>query len=153
MNSKFKFILGFILGIWLYTEIPLWIKYLPNPLPKQRFTDTWNAPRGDGRKHQGVDIFAKTGTPIQSTTNGIILRVSENKLGGKFVAILSPTLHLHYYAHLHNYAFITPYQWVSQGEVIGYVGKTGNAKTTPAHLHYGIYTYRGAVNPYFLIKQ
>ncbi|MDG6372191.1 M23 family metallopeptidase [Glaesserella parasuis] len=60
---------------------------------------------------------------------------------------------VHYYAHLEEYGDIKRHQWIEQGAVIGTVGDSGNAKGTPPHLHYGIYTPTGAVNPYPLIKQ
>ena len=59
----------------------------------------------------------------------------------------------HYYAHLNKFASVRLYERVKEGQVIGYVGKTGNAKTTPAHLHYGVYLPSGAINPYPLINQ
>ncbi|ASK27403.1 M23 family metallopeptidase [Neisseria chenwenguii] len=124
---------------------------LPNPVPGQRFADTWNGVRIGGRRHQGVDIFAKRGTPVRSTTSGVVLKVGENRLGGKTVSIWSAGRVVHYYAHLEKYADVRRFQWVKRGEVIGYVGDSGNAKGTPPHLHYGIYTPKGAVNPYPLL--
>lgn len=125
---------------------------LPNPLTGQRFIDTWQAARSGGRKHEGVDIFAKRGTPIHSTTSGIIVKIGTNKLGGKFVSIMHGRT-VHYYAHLEDWAELKRHQWIEQGTIIGTVGDSGNAKGTPPHLHYGIYTPTGAVNPFPLIKQ
>ncbi|MVN20964.1 peptidoglycan DD-metalloendopeptidase family protein [Mucilaginibacter arboris] len=98
------------------------------------------------RKHEGVDIFAKKGTPALAAANGIA-QPGENKLGGK-VVFLHPddadyTL---YYAHLDS-QLVHNGQHVSVGDTVGLVGNTGNAKTTPSHLHFGIYTNGGAVNP------
>ena len=98
------------------------------------------------RKHEGIDIFAKKGTPALAAANGIA-QPSENKLGGK-VVFLHPddadyTL---YYAHLDS-QLVHNGQRVSIGDTIGLVGNTGNARTTPSHLHFGIYTNSGAVNP------
>ncbi|KGQ71329.1 peptidase M23 [Chelonobacter oris] len=129
------------------------VQSLPNPLPGQRFSDTWGAARSQGRKHEGVDIFAKRGTPIRSTTKGLVVRIGQNRLGGNVVSIIGPGRVRHYYAHLDGYADIRIFDWVEAGTVIGYVGDSGNAKGTPPHLHYGIYTVGGAVNPYPLIKQ
>lgn len=125
---------------------------LPNPVPNQRFADTWHGMRSGGRKHEGVDIFAKRGTPIYSTTSGVVVKVRQNKLGGKVVSVMTGRT-VHYYAHLEEYGDIKRHQWIEQGTVIGTVGDSGNAKGTPPHLHYGIYTPTGAVNPYPLIKQ
>lgn len=125
---------------------------LSNPLPGQRFADTWMAARGWGRKHEGVDIFAKRGTPIQSTTSGVVVKVGENKLGGRVVSVMTGRT-VHYYAHLEEFGEVKRHQWIEKGHIIGTVGDSGNAKGTPPHLHYGIYTPTGAINPYPLIKQ
>ena len=125
---------------------------LPNPVKGKRFDDTWGAARSQGRRHEGVDIFAKKNTPIRSTTPGIVTKIGRNRLGGKVIGIQGPGA-WHYYAHLNKFASIRLYERVKEGQVIGYVGKTGNAKTTPAHLHYGVYLPSGAINPYPLINQ
>ncbi|MCG3861875.1 M23 family metallopeptidase, partial [Psychrobacter sp. Ps5] len=59
----------------------------------------------------------------------------------------------HYYAHLEDYADISPNDWVNAGDIIGYVGDSGNAKGTPPHVHYGIYINGSAVNPYPLLQK
>ena len=126
---------------------------LPSPLPEQPLTDTWGAARSQGRSHEGIDIFAARGTPIQSTTQGIVRKVGENNLGGRVVVVVGPGGAGHYYAHLEDYADITPDDWVNVGDIIGYVGDSGNAKGTPPHVHYGIYINGSAVNPYPLLQK
>ena len=126
---------------------------LPNPLPKQHLTDTWGAARSQGRSHEGIDIFAERGTPIQATTQGIISKVGENTLGGRVVVVIGPGGAGHYYAHLEDYADISPNDWVNAGDTIGYVGDSGNAKGTSPHVHYGIYINGSAVNPYPLLQK
>lgn len=126
---------------------------LPNPVPKHRFIDTWGAPRGGGRKHEGVDIFAKRGTPIVSNINGVVWKLENNRLGGTSVWLIGAGGAAHYYTHLDKYGDVRPYQYVKRGHVIGYVGNTGNARTTPPHLHYGIYVRGKAVNPYTLLNK
>lgn len=127
---------------------------LPNPLPGQRFVDTWGAARSQGRRHEGVDIFAPRDTPILATTPGVVLNVGENRLGGRTVMILGPGGQRHYYAHLERYREdLQEGDWVEAGDVVGYVGDSGNAQGTPPHLHYGIYTGSGAINPYGLLEQ
>lgn len=125
---------------------------LPNPVAGQHFIDSWHSPRSGGRKHEGVDIFSPRGTPIRSTTSGLVVRIGTNRLGGKVVSVMTGRT-VHYYAHLEDYGNISRHQWIEQGEIIGTVGDSGNAKGTPPHLHYGIYTPSGAINPYPLIKQ
>ena len=126
---------------------------LPSPLPEQPLTDTWGAARSQGRSHEGIDIFAARGTPIQSTTQGIVRKVGENNLGGRVVVVVGPGGAGHYYAHLEGYADIMPDDWVNVGDIIGYVGDSGNAKGTPPHVHYGIYINGSAVNPYPLLQK
>lgn len=125
------------------------------PVPVQgvsarRLTDTWGAARSGGRQHEGIDIFAARGTPVLSTTEGVVMQVGTNNLGGQVVWVLGPGRQRHYYAHLDGYADIERGQLVAPGDVLGYVGNTGNARGTPPHLHYGIYD-GGAINPYTLL--
>lgn len=121
---------------------------------RQNIQDTWGAARGNNRKHEGIDIFAKRGTPVLSATSGIVLEVGTNNLGGRVIWVLGPEGSRHYYAHLEDYApEIAKGDWVEAGTVLGYVGNTGNAQGTPPHLHYGIYLSEGAVNPYPYLRE
>jgi peptidoglycan LD-endopeptidase LytH len=125
---------------------------LPVPVDgvrRNQLTDSWGSPRPGGRHHEGMDIFAKRGTPIRSTTRGIIVNVGENRLGGHVVKVLGPGLEWHYYAHMDHFADVHVGDAVRAGEVLGYVGDSGDAAGTPTHLHYGIYRrLGGAVDPY-----
>lgn len=128
---------------------------LPSPIKSiksSQLVDTWNAARSNNRLHEGIDIFARRGTPVLSTTEGIVLSAGTNNLGGKVVWVLGPGGQRHYYAHLDQYAEIKAGDILVPGSKIGYVGNTGNARGTSPHLHYGIYTGSGAVNPYPLLK-
>jgi peptidoglycan LD-endopeptidase LytH len=124
---------------------------LPEPLASRRslkFVDSWGNPRGGGRSHEGIDIFASKDTPVLSTTNGIVTRVGTNNLGGQVIWILGPGLERHYYAHLNRYGTFRTGDRVNAGEIIGYAGNTGNARGGPVHLHYGIYRNGTPQNPY-----
>lgn len=115
--------------------------------------DSWHAPRDGGRRrHEGIDIFAPRGTPVRSTTEGIVLRVGQAGLGGRVIWILGPGGQRHYYAHLDRFAGVHAGMRVEAGSLIGYVGNSGNAKGTPPHLHYGIYASGGAINPFPLLQ-
>ena len=103
----------------------------------------WYEGWGTSIVHKGVDVFAKRGTSVHSATRGIVLATAERGKGGKFVVILGPKWRLHYYAHLDEIR-TKPFTFVTQNTEIGTVGNTGNAITTPAHLHYGI----GTLIPY-----
>ena len=148
---------SFVMAKWqqlsLLQQDPPAKNSLPNPLPEQGLADTWGAARSQGRTHEGIDIFAPRGTPIQSTTQGIVSKVGNNNLGGRVVVVVGPGGAGHYYAHLEDYADISPNDWVNAGDIIGYVGDSGNAKGTPPHLHYGIYINGSAVNPYPLLQK
>ncbi|AMT98036.1 MULTISPECIES: M23 family metallopeptidase [Psychrobacter] len=148
---------SFVMAKWqqlsLLQQDPPTENSLPNPLPEQGLADTWGAARSQGRTHEGIDIFAPRGTPIQSTTQGIVSKVGNNNLGGRVVVVVGPGGAGHYYAHLEDYADISPNDWVNAGDIIGYVGDSGNAKGTPPHLHYGIYINGSAVNPYPLMQK
>jgi murein DD-endopeptidase MepM/ murein hydrolase activator NlpD len=133
----------------LYTQSPDTRIAMPlEDVSRKEVADTWGAPRGTGRRHEGQDIFAPLGTPILSATNGYIYKIGENNLGGQTVSVISSGGRVYYYAHLDRYAKgIEVGDRVSTRSVLGYVGTTGNAQGTPPHLHFGIYTLTGAINP------
>jgi murein DD-endopeptidase MepM/ murein hydrolase activator NlpD len=122
-------------------------------LPVQRATQSriqssFGAPRDGGRRaHHGVDIFAPRGTPVLAASDGVVWSVGTNRLGGNVVWIARPTRgERHYYAHL-DQQLVRAGTFVHQGDVIGTVGNTGNARHTPPHLHFGIYAIGGPVDP------
>ncbi|HUR79116.1 MAG TPA: M23 family metallopeptidase [Thermoanaerobaculia bacterium] len=122
-------------------------------MKRAQLADTWGAPRSGGRSHQGIDIFAKRGTPVVSSTRGIVVTVGHNRLGGRIVRVLGPGGYWHYYAHLERFGPVREGQLVDAGTVLGTVGDSGNARGTPPHLHYGIYRFRGgAVNPFVYLS-
>jgi murein DD-endopeptidase MepM/ murein hydrolase activator NlpD len=133
----------------LYTQSPDTKIAMPlEDVSRKEVADTWGAPRGVGRHHEGQDIFAAKGTPILSATNGFIYKIGENNLGGQTVSVIGSGGRVYYYAHLDSYAKgIAVGDRVSKRTVLGYVGTTGNAQGTPPHLHFGIYTWTGAINP------
>ena len=107
------------------------------------FTDDYGDPRSGGRAHAGIDIFAGTGTPVAAVKAGS-LTLQSGGLGGNEAYLNATDGNTYYYAHFSSYAG-GPRQ-VSQGEVIGYVGMTGDA--TAPHLHFEIRTPSGTINPY-----
>jgi murein DD-endopeptidase MepM/ murein hydrolase activator NlpD len=133
---------------------------LPMPVDGVRVAqvaDTWGAARSEGRRHEGQDIFAPEGTPIRSATAGHVYRVGEGRLGGNVVLVVGGGGRRYYYAHLSGFADIREGQWVAVGDLLGFVGNTGNAVTTPPHLHFGVYDGDlatcewEAINPYDLL--
>lgn len=109
---------------------------------------------GGRRRHEGVDIFAPKGTPALASANGVITGIGSNSLGGNvlFLADNDRDIRL-YYAHLDRWN-VTNGQRVSVGDTVGFVGNTGNARTTGPHLHFGIYgDASGATDPLPFIRQ
>lgn len=133
----------------LYTQPPDTRLAMPlEDVSKRAIANTWQAPRGTNRRHEGQDIFAPKGTPIISANNGFIYKIGENNLGGQTVSVIGAGGRVYYYAHLDSYARgIQVGDRVTTRTVLGYVGTTGNAQGTPPHLHFGIYTLNGAINP------
>ena len=128
---------------------------LPVPvkgISRNQLRDTWGSARSHGRSHEGIDIMAERGTKVYSATEGLVADLRNNNLGGKVIWILGPSGSWHYYAHLDGHKRgLNVGDYVHKGDLIGYVGNTGNARATAPHLHYGIYLNgkgRGAVNPY-----
>jgi len=120
----------------------------PVSYSKANIGSYWGDDRDGGkRSHEGVDIFAPKRTPAIAAADGYITGVREGGLGGKTIWLRpegkSYTL---YYAHL-DQQLVREGQTVKKGDTVGLVGNTGNAKYTPSHLHFGVYTYGGAVDP------
>lgn len=108
----------------------------------------WGDIRDGGRRnHQGIDIFAKRGTPVIAAVDGRVGFTGEKGLGGKQVWLRDPKRRLSlYYAHLDS--IVPNLSKVSMGDTLGFVGNTGNAATTPPHLHFGVYGRgTGAIDP------
>ncbi len=105
-----------------------------------RLPDTFNEGRDGGRRHNAVDILVPRGTPVLSADSGTIYRVSNNRLGGLTVYAMDPERRLvYYYAHLDHYAdSLREGMLVARGQVIGYVGTTGNAPPDTPHLHFQV---------------
>ncbi len=114
------------------------------------FTSDYGAPRAGTGWHQGNDIFAPIGVPVLAVADGELSKVGVNNLGGNRLWLTDQLGNTYYYAHLSAYAtHVADGVRVRAGEVIGFVGNTGQARTTPPHLHFEIHPGGGAsVDPY-----
>ncbi|MEO6584615.1 MAG: M23 family metallopeptidase [Ferruginibacter sp.] len=127
--------------------------YFPVTGNKSNIGSLWGDERDGGRRrHEGIDIFAAKGTPLVAISDGIIKLISDDELGGKTVTLQPNDYEWEaYYAHLDK-QYVVNGQYVKKGQLIGTVGNTGNARTTPSHLHFGIYTTNGAIDPLPYVK-
>lgn len=126
-----------------------------------QLVDTYTQSRSGGRSHDAIDIMAPRGTPVYAVEDGRIAKLFLSKPGGITLYQFDPSERLaYYYAHLDGYASgIAEGKLLKRGELIGYVGSTGNADPSAPHLHFAIFAlgpdkkwWQGtAVNPYSLL--
>ena len=168
-TAVFVFLFGTAVAIALPRHTPE-IR-LPSAIPSEliipvdgvvasNLVDTWGAARSQGRKHEGIDIVARAGAPVKAAAAGRIAKLFQSERGGTTIYEFDQGGHLiFYYAHLLAYApGLREGQMVKQGQLIAFVGSSGNA-TTP-HLHFEIQRaavpgqwWRGvALNPFMPLK-
>lgn len=126
-----------------------------------QLSDTFNETRGGKRRHEALDIPAPRGTPVIAADDGKIVKLFKSIPGGLTIYQFDPSERLaYYYAHLDSYAAdVAEGKQLKRGEVIGYVGTTGNANPATPHLHFAIFElgpekrwWKGtAINPYPLL--
>ena len=115
--------------------------------------DSWHAPREGGRVHKGIDIFAPKGTEVVAVADGIVSYIGDQRLGGHCVWLTTENGASFYYAHLDRWApGLYEGMELQAGDLLGYVGNTGNARYTPSHLHFGVNESDEMVNPFPLLK-
>jgi murein DD-endopeptidase MepM/ murein hydrolase activator NlpD len=133
---------------------------LPNLRPSQ-LLDTYADPRGSSRQHEALDIMAPAGTPVLAVADGRIAKLFTSDQGGLTLYQFDPSgRYAYYYAHLLGYAAgLAENQQVRRGQVLGYVGSTGNANPDAPHLHFAVFVlgpekqwWKGTpINPYPLL--
>ena len=120
--------------------------------------NSWGFPRMPGTPdehwHEGIDIFAPAGTPLLAAERGVVTRTGSGRLGGLTLWIKGESGANWYYAHLLDFApGVEAGLAVEAGDIVGYVGNTGNAVSTPAHVHLELHPGGGEpVDPYPLLK-
>lgn len=128
---------------------------------RSTLTDSWGDGRSGGRSHRGIDLVAAGGTPVVAAVDGTVEKLFESGLGGTTLYLRSGDGRwLYYYAHLRGYApGVREGLRVRSGEVLGYVGDTGDAGPGNHHLHFSVSRMRPGerwwqgedVNPYPLL--
>lgn len=105
-----------------------------------QLVDTYTQSRGEGREHDAIDIMAPAGTPVMAAVDGPVAKLFTSERGGLTVYQFDPDgRYVYYYAHLQGYApGLAEGQALSRGQVLGYVGSTGNADPAAPHLHFGV---------------
>ena len=134
------------------------------PLPQLRpgqLQDTYADPRGSSRQHEALDIMAPAGTPVLAVADGRVEKLFTSDQGGLTVYQFEPSgRYAYYYAHLQRYApGLAEGKALRRGEVLGYVGSTGNADPAAPHLHFAVFVlgperqwWKGTpINPYPLL--
>lgn len=131
-------------------------------IPFTKLTDMYDQPRGNERHHEALDIMAPKGTKVVATADGKIVKLFTSKPGGLTVYQFDPTeKYAYYYAHLDRYADgLQEGAQVKRGDLIGYVGSTGNADPNAPHLHFAVFEltpekqwWKGTpVDPYPLLQ-
>jgi murein DD-endopeptidase MepM/ murein hydrolase activator NlpD len=156
-KSQYDKVLADIAAEWARTHPKGGGSYPPGPngmvFPVQgpcAYSDTWGAPRSGGRRHKGTDIMASRGVPCVATTAGYV-NAHSSGLGGKSITLTGDNGWTFYYAHLNGYAVRSGH--VKAGQLIGYVGNTGNAAGGPCHLHFQMGPHGNWVDPYPYLKK
>lgn len=131
-------------------------------LKRRDLQDTFSQGRSGGKPHEATDILAALGTPVHAIEDGTIEKLFLSKPGGITIYEFDPDReYCYYYAHLDRYADgLREGQKVQRGDIIGYVGATGNARATTPHLHLAIFKLDGAkhwwqgtaVDPYPVLR-
>jgi murein DD-endopeptidase MepM/ murein hydrolase activator NlpD len=122
-------------------------------LPNGTFISGWGAPRSDGRTHQGEDIAAPRGSPIYAPARLYIYSNGWNTYGGWTVSGRDAKGRHWYFAHLNSRSPVPYGRTVYKGQILGYVGTSGNAAGTTPHLHYQVsWPGGGWGNPVYVLQ-
>jgi peptidoglycan LD-endopeptidase LytH len=129
------------------------LQFMPvKGVTQKQIKDNFGEHRNGGRTHKGIDIFAPSGRELLAVTSGYVERTS-SKLGGTSIYLRGDNGLTYYYAHLSKYhSKANSGDRVQGGQVVGYVGNTGNARYTPAHLHFEIRRQGIPFNPYYTLR-
>jgi murein DD-endopeptidase MepM/ murein hydrolase activator NlpD len=131
-------------------------------LDRKDLRSSFDEQRGDGRRHEAMDVLSPRNTPVVAVDDGTIAKLFTSKAGGLTVYQFDPnSVYAYYYAHLERYASgLEEHQRVKRGDVIGYVGTSGNAPPDTPHLHFAIFRlteakewWKGtAIDPFLVLR-
>ena len=131
-------------------------------IKKDELRDTFNEMRGGSRRHEAIDVLAPRHTPVLAVEDGKVARLFFSEAGGITIYQFDPTeTYVYYYAHLERYAEgLKEGDKIERGDVIGYVGTTGNAPRDTPHLHFAIFKMTGEkkwwqgspIDPYSVLR-
>lgn len=140
----------------------------PNDTTSVGFSNSWGAPRSGGRRHEGTDIMSPRGTEIVAVADGIVTKLDSSRMSGYFIRIDHGNGWVTSYLHLNNdtlgtddgkggtwtafYPTLMEGDEVKAGQVIGYVGDSGNAEGTRPHTHFEIKFDGRKRNPYYYLR-
>jgi peptidoglycan LD-endopeptidase LytH len=143
------------------------MKSFPHETTAVNFWDSWGARRSGGRRHRGTDILSPRGTPVLAVADGTVAEFGKQRLSGYFIRLDHGDGWTTTYMHLNNdvegddglgglwtaiYPTLTVGAEVHAGDVIGYVGDSGNAEGTQPHIHFEVKHDGVKVNPYPFLK-
>jgi len=131
-------------------------------IKREQLQNTFDDTRGSSRKHEALDVLAPRNTPVLAVEDGKIAKLFLSDAGGITIYQFDPTMnYAYYYAHLERYADgLKEGDQVKRGQVLGYVGTTGNAPRDTPHLHFAIFKltedkhwWQGsAIDPYSVLR-
>jgi len=131
-------------------------------IKRSQLVDTFDDKRGGARIHEALDILAPRNTPVKAVEDGTVARLFESKAGGTTIYQFDPSeQYCYYYAHLERYASgLKEGDHLKKGQIIGYVGTSGNAPKDTPHLHFAVFKLTDAkhwwegipINPYGILR-
>jgi len=143
-------------------DVPAGLLLPVQGIQASQLRDTFTDARSEGRVHDAIDIMADAGTPVLAVADGTVEKLFDSERGGLTIYQFEPSGRwCYYYAHLQRYADgLAEKQVIKRGEVIGYVGSTGNASAEAPHLHFEVHVlgpekqwWKGeSINPYPLLQ-
>ena len=160
--------LGVLVGPAVAWHRDVVLLYFPHDSDEPRFRNNWGEPRSDDRRHRGIDIFDDKGTPVVAVADGVVVGLEEGGRGGFYVRLEHEGGWESWYMHLNNdtpgtddgrggpqnaFAFgMEVGDVVAAGQLIGYVGDSGNAESSSPHTHFEIRVNSVQYNPYHLLE-